>query len=290
MENNTKSKYPPPPPVPDNPVRNDRTQRTWPMTVLQTPDGRCQLLFDHEYQEWNAKVEAWKRECQAIDAADKAAREAELAAGRPIHPEGAAARDSNACLPEGGRAITSDPVESPADAADSMLSHYRTALARSPSAYTSPTTPPDLERHSLRCVVCSHPDRDAIEGDFVRWGSPIKIAEAYGINDRRNIYRHAHATGLFDRRTREVARVLEQYMELMDHHLPENPDKLDFDTVTRAVRVYAHLAPGLWFEPVRTHQILTGPIQPPELVPPGQRKASLVEGGNRQRRTRRNPR
>ena len=74
------------------------------------------------------------------------------------------------------------------------------------------------------------------------------------------------ATGLFDRRTREVGRILEQYMELVDHHLPENPDKFDFDSVTRAVRVYAHFAPGLWFEPMRTYQILTGPVHPP--IPP----------------------
>jgi hypothetical protein len=91
----------------------------------------------------------------------------------------------------------------------------------------------------------------------------MKIAEDYGINDRRIVYRHAHATGCFDRRTREVGRILEQSMELVDHHLPDNPDKFDFDSVTRAVRVYAHLTPGLWFEPVRTHQILMGPIFPP---------------------------
>lgn len=88
----------------------------------------------------------------------------------------------------------------------------------------------------------------------------MKIAEDYGITDRRNIYRHAHATGLFDRRARGVSRILEQYMELVDHHLPDNPDKFDFDSVTRAVRVYVHLSPGLWFEPIRTHQILTGPL------------------------------
>jgi hypothetical protein len=31
--------------------------------------------------------------------------------------------------------------------------------------------PPDFSRHARRCAVCAHPDRDAIEGDFIRWTS-----------------------------------------------------------------------------------------------------------------------
>ena len=279
MENDTKSKYPPPPPIPDFSSQTERRERTFPITVLQTPDGRCQMLYDNEYREWEAKFEAWKRECVAIDAADKAAREAELAAGRPIHPENPPAADSKGCSGpvrdskghpsnhptrmvalSDQRESKGGAPHSPAELADSTLASYRNSLA-----HTSPTPapPPDLVRHSRYCSICSHPDRDAIEGDFIRWRSPMKIAEDYGINDRRNIYRHTHATGLFERRTREVARILEQYMELVDHHLPDNPDKFDFDSVTRAVRVYAHLAPGLWFEPIRTYQILTGPTHAP---------------------------
>jgi hypothetical protein len=282
MENDTKSKYPLPPPIPDFSSQTEPRERTFPITVLKTPDGRCQMLFDHEYREWEAKFEAWKSECQAIDDADKASREAELAAGRPVHPENPPVADSKGDL-AAGRPTPVDspsPSESPADAINSNLANYRSSFFRSPSAYTASTAPPDLARHSIRCVVCSHPDRDAIEGDFVRWCSPIKIAEEYGISDRRNLYRHAHAVGLFNRRTQEVARILEQYMELVDHHLPDNPDKFDFDSVTRAVRVYAHLSPGLWFEPVRTHHILTGPIQPPELDQPAQAEASCVESAS----------
>jgi hypothetical protein len=36
-------------------------------------------------------------------------------------------------------------------------------------------------RHGRKCKVCRHPDRDAIERDFLRWHSPDRIAEDYGI-------------------------------------------------------------------------------------------------------------
>jgi hypothetical protein len=121
--------------------------------------------------------------------------------------------------------------------------------------------PPDFERHSRRCSICPHPDRDAIEGDFVRWRSPIMIAEDYGLEDRSSIYRHVHATGLFARRAREVAHTMEKYLELVDHHSPSEPGPFDLDAITRAVRVYSHLDhDGRWVEPIRTHCVLTGPI------------------------------
>jgi hypothetical protein len=57
-----------------------------------------------------------------------------------------------------------------------------------------------LARHRRKCSVCRHRDRDAIEQDFLSWRSPDQIAANYGIADHSSIYRHAHATGLFDRR------------------------------------------------------------------------------------------
>lgn len=126
-------------------------------------------------------------------------------------------------------------------------------------------------------MICAHPDRDAIEGDFVRWRSPIKIAEDYPIANRSSIYRHAHATGLFDRRKQEVARVMEQYLELVDHYPAEQ-----FDTVTRAVRGYSHLGDdGRWFEPPRTHFILTSPAWPPQATDPSPLPSHLgTKNGN----------
>jgi hypothetical protein len=82
-----------------------------------------------------------------------------------------------------------------------------------PPTPPGPETPPDFSRHPRRCAICSHPDRDAIEGDFVRWRSPDQIAKDYHIADRVSVYRHAHYAGLFQRRKREVARVLEGFLE-----------------------------------------------------------------------------
>jgi hypothetical protein len=127
------------------------------------------------------------------------------------------------------------------------------------SAPSDPSLPPDFSRHARRCVVCSHPDRDAIEGDFIRWKSPKTIAEDYHIADRSSFYRHAHATGLFARRRREFARVLEDILECVEHSTLEETA----DVIIRAARVYAHLDEnGNWVEPNRTHIILTGPAPP----------------------------
>ena len=129
-----------------------------------------------------------------------------------------------------------------------------------PSAAPS-RTPPDFSRHSRRCCICLHPDRDAIEGDFIRWRSPELIAREYKIANRTSIYRHAHCAGLFAWRRRELGRVLEGILENAEHVPLEASD-----AIVRAARVYAHLDEnGNWFEPPRTNFILTGPA--PALYP-----------------------
>lgn len=118
-----------------------------------------------------------------------------------------------------------------------------------------PSLPPDFSRHARRCIICSHPDRDAIEGDFIRWTSPSQIAKTYKLADRASVYRHAHSTGLFDRRKREVGRVLENILENAEQCPAEN-----FDTIIRAARLYTHLDnAGTWVEPPRITYFIAGP-------------------------------
>lgn len=132
----------------------------------------------------------------------------------------------------------------------------RTSSTRTSSARSSPSDLPDLERHARKCCICSHPDRDAIEGEFIRWDCPRRIARDYQIADRATFYRHAHATGLYARRRREFARVLENILECVEHSTLEETA----DVIIRASRVYARLDEnGNWVEPSRTHIILTGP-------------------------------
>jgi len=39
------------------------------------------------------------------------------------------------------------------------------------------------ERHSRKCSVCNHPEREAIEEDFIHWHSPINIARDFNTAD-----------------------------------------------------------------------------------------------------------
>jgi hypothetical protein len=68
-------------------------------------------------------------------------------------------------------------------------------------------------RHEASCKVCSHPQKDDVERDFVNWNSPDVIAKEYGLTNRASVYRHAHATGLFAKRTRNIRAALEKIIE-----------------------------------------------------------------------------
>ena len=141
-----------------------------------------------------------------------------------------------------------------------------TSSTASPASISS-RTPPDFSRHSRRCCICLHPDRDAIEGDFIRWRSPELIAREYKIANRTSIYRQAHCTGLFAWRRRELGRALEGMLENAEY-IPLEAS----DAIVRAARVYAHLdEDGNWFEPARINFVLTGPapaISHPESFQP----------------------
>lgn len=143
---------------------------------------------------------------------------------------------------------------------------YSSPSASSHSAPPSQSLPhpisPDFNRHARRCAICSHPDRDAIEADFVRWRSPDQILRDHQISGgRTSLYRHVHAVGLYRSRKREMGRVLESILESVDICTPDT-----FDVIIRAARLYAHLdANGRWFEAPRTQYVVYGP--PPEEDP-----------------------
>ena len=70
-----------------------------------------------------------------------------------------------------------------------------------------------LGRHKRYCKICSHENREEIEQDFITWKSPIAIAKEYGLADRMNVYRHATALGLFEKRRRNIRAALERIIE-----------------------------------------------------------------------------
>lgn len=150
-----------------------------------------------------------------------------------------------------------------ADAAGATAPEQAPAAPPVPPA---PSAPPGFSRHPRRCTICSHADRDAIEGDFIRWRSPDQIAKDYHIADRVSVYRHVHYAGLFQRRKREVARVLESFLESADSCPIEAADM-----IIRATRLYVRLNEhGEWVEAPRTQYLITGTVestQPPDQSP-----------------------
>jgi hypothetical protein len=98
-----------------------------------------------------------------------------------------------------------------------------------------PDAPNSLGYHERKCTVCEHPDREAIEEEFLRWYSPEHIAEDHDLPRPSAIYRHARALGLFERRRKMVRFALEPLIE-QANLVPANAS-----TVIRAIRTYARL-------------------------------------------------
>ena len=85
------------------------------------------------------------------------------------------------------------------------LSVRGTSLAR--------VKPVSQGRHKANCMVCAHKYCAEIEADFVNWKSAAWIATEYRLADRASVYRHAHASGLFEKRRRNVHAALERIIE-----------------------------------------------------------------------------
>ena len=103
-----------------------------------------------------------------------------------------------------------------------------------------------LSHHQRKCAICRHPERDTIEEMFVHWHSSSSIHRRFMLNDRSTIYDHAHATGLFAKRRRNLRYALE--------HMIERADQCDISShgIVAAIKAYASLtASGEWIEPAR---------------------------------------
>jgi len=115
---------------------------------------------------------------------------------------------------------------------------------------------PDLNYHRIRCTICSHPDREAIEQDFLHWVRPSMITHEYQLGDRRAVGRHARAFGLFEQRTARTQHALDLIIEQAE------TVEATANDIIRAVRAHSCLDEnGRWTEPTRrviiTHQTVT---------------------------------
>ncbi len=108
-----------------------------------------------------------------------------------------------------------------------------------PSAAEGPAS----SHHSGKCSICHHPDRRAIEVDFIHWVRPSSIAWEFDISASA-ICRHARANRLYDLRA-------EKYIEALDL-VVENAQgaTVNGDMIIRAIRTATHFrASGQWVEP-----------------------------------------
>ncbi len=118
--------------------------------------------------------------------------------------------------------------------------------------YEDPNLPAP-ERHARKCAICHHPDRVRIEADFLNWRNADLISDHYDLHDYRPIYRHAHATGLFQRRRANLRFAAELIIEHADSVVPTA------EGVLRAIRASARINDdGQWIEPPSHVIVSTG--------------------------------
>jgi hypothetical protein len=70
----------------------------------------------------------------------------------------------------------------------------------------------NLGQHQAQCTVCSHPERQEIEEEWISWHYADDVAARYGIS-RDAIYRHARALDLYSIRRKNIRRALEGIAE-----------------------------------------------------------------------------
>jgi len=121
--------------------------------------------------------------------------------------------------------------------------------------------------HEARCTICQHPDRDAIEEEFIHWLSPRTMRDAYGVQSRA-VYRHAHAFNLFAVRDRNLrfalGHIIDRAERLPDVHGPD---------VIRAIHAFARVNnEGQWVEPP-SHIIVSSGAHP---VPTRQKQLDAI--------------
>jgi hypothetical protein len=106
---------------------------------------------------------------------------------------------------------------------------------------------PALERHSRKCAICHHPEREVIEDLFIHWHSPQDISEFFYKDETItwvSIYRHAYALGLDAIRRRNLGFVFER---VLDNAADAQPTSAGVVAAARALGCVGE--DGRWVEP-----------------------------------------
>ncbi|HXQ26973.1 MAG TPA: hypothetical protein VN822_11235 [Candidatus Acidoferrales bacterium] len=119
----------------------------------------------------------------------------------------------------------------------------RVRPARRVRPLISTDDPPEESHHARRCSICSHPARDVIEEAFLQWRNVSDIKYEFHLPSRTTVYSHAHATGLFERRRKNLRAALELIIEEADRVSPTA------DSIIRAVHALTKINDaGEWIE------------------------------------------
>jgi hypothetical protein len=70
------------------------------------------------------------------------------------------------------------------------------------------------DRHSRKCTICNHPEREAIDEAFLHWSRGERIVRDYNLPSLSSLYRHAHACGLWNLRRIKIRCALDRLIEL----------------------------------------------------------------------------
>lgn len=118
----------------------------------------------------------------------------------------------------------------------------RRRQAPSPEAPAPSQSQPTLSHHARHCTICHHPERQAIEEEFIHWHRPKSIASDHAVGVR-SVYRHARALGLFERRAIHLRDALGHIIEKVESA------SITSDAVVRAVYAHSHLSSsGRWIK------------------------------------------
>lgn len=101
------------------------------------------------------------------------------------------------------------------------------------------------ERHSRKCRICRHPDREEIEQEYREWFRPSDIARRHHLDDSA-LHRHFRAVGLITGR-RENLRII------LDRIIGRGAERpVTGNEIIRAVRAQACLTDdNKWVEPAK---------------------------------------
>jgi hypothetical protein len=239
--------------------------------TLQNPEAHKNGMSQEEFQAMRDRERAEAEAAAAAKAAEEAeklrAAEKEKVEAVDEPPANVAADPQSEPNPEPtaneqlSKQATSS-FESPEPRNPSPAKRSRSRSASKPVPVETPEPRSPLERHSRRCLICRHKDREDIESDFLQWNNSVEITIEYDIPSVNILYRHVHATGIYEQRLKNMRFAAERMVDKVETVKPSA------NAILRAMRACAQINEhGEWIEPPTRVIHYPGPMAPPLELP-----------------------